>query len=88
MYLKLTQAGYETFNGTFGSIDFLDGVSVFSVSAQQAAGVSLVICCEEITDAQEANPVPVDPQAPVEVEDPQAVDVPAEVQTDPAPETV
>lgn len=46
MHLKLTQPGYEGFTGAMGAIDFVDGVSVYSVSPQQADGILIVVAGE------------------------------------------
>lgn len=58
MHLKLTQSGYEAFTGQMGAIDFEDGVSVYSVSPQQAGGILLVVAGELFDKHAVTEPAP------------------------------
>lgn len=63
MHLRLTQPGYENFTGSLGSTDFEDGVSVYSVSPQQAGGILLVVAGEMTDKLGVAQlPAPIDEQ--------------------------
>lgn len=55
MRLKLTQPGYENFNGQLGQIDFTDGLSDYGVSPRQAEGVTITIA-GELVDQQVEEP--------------------------------
>lgn len=46
MKIKITQPGWETFTGNFGSIEFVDGVSVGEVSQTEASRVAAVVRVE------------------------------------------
>lgn len=46
MKLKLTAVGYENFTGLFGTIEYVDGVSVSDVMPQTAKRVACVISVE------------------------------------------
>lgn len=46
MKIKITQPGWETFTGNFGSIEFADGVSVGEVSQNEASRVAAVVRVE------------------------------------------
>ena len=58
MHLKLTQPGYEGFTGAMGAIDFVDGVSVYSVSPQQADGILIVVAGELFDKHAAQEPAP------------------------------
>lgn len=50
MRIKLVQSGYETFTGGLGNVDFVDGLSVGSVSKESAAGIAAILQTEVVTE--------------------------------------
>lgn len=61
MKIRLVQAGYTTFTGELGHINFVDGVSVDSVNTDFARSLSGIVqteVVEEVVAAPIPTPVP------------------------------
>lgn len=58
MKLKITQAGYQTFNGMLGDVTFVEGVSVADVSKESAAGITAIYQAEFIEEVPELTEAP------------------------------
>lgn len=54
MKLKIVQAGYTTFTGELGHIDFVDGVSVADVHPDFARSLGTIVQVEEVVAMPEA----------------------------------
>jgi hypothetical protein len=50
MKIRLTQPGYESFTGLFGSLTFTNGLSDDEVSIETAAGIANLIQCDRVED--------------------------------------
>lgn len=51
MKLKIVQAGFETYTGLFGIVEFKDGISTDHVNHVERAHLCALIACEEFDDS-------------------------------------
>lgn len=58
MYIRLTQPGFETLTGMFGSVHFTNGVSDADLPVQMALGLMAITSCEEMVAVVMGPPAP------------------------------
>lgn len=55
MKIKITEAGFESYTGIFGTVDFLNGVSVSDVSQNELMLLSAIMRVESLDGTQQGS---------------------------------